>query len=79
LHPFFFERGIARSATKEISSCCVEYCPGEEVVVSLFQIPVSQLKAFEEREHEFRFTIVNPIHFENHVPLNIQVSDFVFM
>lgn len=53
----------------------MEYCPDEEVVVSLFQIPLSQLKAFEEREHEFRLTAVHPVTIDGNEPLNVEVRN----
>ncbi|CAM6126735.1 unnamed protein product [Calypogeia fissa] len=56
--PVFLERGIANVATKEISSLSVEPCPGESVVVTVFEISISEVPAFIEREHEFRFLAV---------------------
>ncbi|CAI9119036.1 OLC1v1020685C1 [Oldenlandia corymbosa var. corymbosa] len=58
--PIFFERGIAKPQTKEISSLSVEPCEGETLVISLFEIPRSEIPAFIEREHEFRFLAVIP-------------------
>ncbi|CAI5458899.1 unnamed protein product [Closterium sp. Yama58-4] len=58
--PVFFIRGIANSETKEYSSLSVEPCEGEEIVVTLFSIPVTEVPAFIEREHEFRFLLVPP-------------------
>ncbi|KAL3144918.1 hypothetical protein ABBQ32_003427 [Trebouxia sp. C0010 RCD-2024] len=37
----FFQRGIARSETGEISSLSCEPCHGEELIVSVFEIPGS--------------------------------------
>ena len=35
----FYQRGIARPETSEISSLSCEQHPGEEIVVSVFEIP----------------------------------------
>ncbi|XP_051152668.1 uncharacterized protein LOC127266452 isoform X3 [Andrographis paniculata] len=53
--PVFFQRGIAKPETKEISSLSVEPCEGENLVVTTFEIRRSEIPAFIEREHEFRF------------------------
>eukprot|EP01098_Paradermamoeba_levis_P007668 TRINITY_DN3195_c0_g1_i1.p1 TRINITY_DN3195_c0_g1~~TRINITY_DN3195_c0_g1_i1.p1 ORF type:complete len:233 (-),score=62.22 TRINITY_DN3195_c0_g1_i1:174-836(-) len=58
--PIFFERNIARRETKEISSCSAEYCEGEEILVSLFEINQNEMPNFYEREHEFLFADVEP-------------------
>ncbi|CAN4094953.1 unnamed protein product [Withania somnifera] len=58
--PIFFERGIAKPETKEISSLSVEPCEGETLIVSIFEIQRSAIPAFIEREHEFRFLAVIP-------------------
>ncbi|GFP90205.1 hypothetical protein PHJA_001164400 [Phtheirospermum japonicum] len=58
--PIFFERGIAKPETKEISSLGVEPCQGETLVVTTFEIRRSEIPAFIEREHEFRFLAVKP-------------------
>lgn len=58
--PIFFERGIARMETKEISSLSVEPCPGEFIIVTVFEIHQSEVSAFIERENEFRFLVVVP-------------------
>lgn len=58
--PVFFERGIAKPETKEISSLSVEACEGETLVVTTFEIRRSDIPAFIEREHEFRFLAVTP-------------------
>ncbi|CAI5971923.1 unnamed protein product, partial [Closterium sp. NIES-65] len=58
--PVFFIRGIANSETREYSSLSVEPCEGEEIVVTLFSIPATEVPAFMEREHEFRFLLVPP-------------------
>lgn len=64
-HPaaIFFERGIARPETKEISSLSVEYvgegATGEEgFVCSLFDVMHFNLQDFLDREEEFAFTMV---------------------
>nr|XP_018623423.1 uncharacterized protein LOC104087607 isoform X3 [Nicotiana tomentosiformis] len=56
--PIFFERGIANLDTKEISSLSVESCEGETLIVTIFEIQRSEIPAFIEREHEFRFLAV---------------------
>ncbi|KAK6772761.1 hypothetical protein RDI58_027999 [Solanum bulbocastanum] len=58
--PIFFERGIAKPETKEISSLSVEPCEGGTLIVTLFEIPRSEIPAFIEREHEFMFLAVIP-------------------
>lgn len=58
--PIFFERGIAKPETKEISSSSVEPCEGETLIVTLFEIQRSEIPAFIQREHEFRFLAVIP-------------------
>ncbi|KAK4374478.1 hypothetical protein RND71_005155 [Anisodus tanguticus] len=58
--PIFFERGIAKPETKEISSLSVEPCEGENLIVTIFEIQGSEIPAFLEREHEFRFLAVIP-------------------
>ncbi|XP_051152669.1 uncharacterized protein LOC127266452 isoform X4 [Andrographis paniculata] len=58
--PVFFQRGIAKPETKEISSLSVEPCEGENLVVTTFEIRRSEIPAFIEREHEFRFLAVTP-------------------
>ncbi|KAL2530611.1 hypothetical protein Fot_23212 [Forsythia ovata] len=58
--PIFFERGIAKPETKEISSLSVEPCEGETLVVTTFEIQISEIPSFIEREHEFRFLAVIP-------------------
>ncbi|KAF9673253.1 hypothetical protein SADUNF_Sadunf10G0005100 [Salix dunnii] len=58
--PIFFERGIAKPETKEISSLSVEPCEGESLVVTVFEIEQSEIPAFMERELEFRFLAVVP-------------------
>ena len=56
----FFQRGIARPETTEISSLSCEPCQSQEIVVSLFDIPVNveSVHAFIEREHEFKLVAV---------------------
>lgn len=56
----FYERKIANEKTKEVSSLSTEPCKGEFLIVSLFEIPYSEMDAFYEREDEFRFTTVIP-------------------
>ncbi|KAE8076821.1 hypothetical protein FH972_015446 [Carpinus fangiana] len=56
--PIFFERGIAKPETKEISSLSVEPCEGETLVVTVFEIQKSEIPAFVKRELEFRFLAV---------------------
>ncbi|KAJ8766341.1 hypothetical protein K2173_022400 [Erythroxylum novogranatense] len=58
--PIFFERGIAKPETKEISSLSVEPCEGETLIVTVFEIKESEIPAFMERELEFRFLAVVP-------------------
>lgn len=58
--PIFFERGIAKPETKEISSLSVEACEGETLIVTIFEIQRSEIPAFIEREHEFLFLAVIP-------------------
>ncbi|GAV64172.1 hypothetical protein CFOL_v3_07690 [Cephalotus follicularis] len=58
--PVFFQRGIANSQTKEISSLSVEPCEGETLIVTVFEIKISEIPAFIERELEFRFLAVLP-------------------
>lgn len=58
--PIFFERGIAKPETKEISSLSVEPCEGEELIVTVFEIEKSEVPSFMERELEFRFLAVLP-------------------
>ncbi|MQM03119.1 hypothetical protein Taro_035893 [Colocasia esculenta] len=56
--PVFFERGIAKQETGEISSLSVEPCDGETLVVTTFEIKRAEIPSFIEREHEFRFLAV---------------------
>ncbi|XP_057806059.1 uncharacterized protein LOC131021006 [Salvia miltiorrhiza] len=58
--PIFFERGIAKPETKEISSLSVEPCESETLIVTTFEIQRSEIPSFIEREHEFRFLAVTP-------------------
>ncbi|XP_022138526.1 uncharacterized protein LOC111009671 [Momordica charantia] len=58
--PVFFERGIAKPETKEISSLCAEPCEGETIIISVFEIKKSEIPAFIHREIEFRFLAVLP-------------------
>jgi hypothetical protein len=58
----FFERGIARPETGEVSSLSVEEHGGSEIYVTLFEIEATPeaISSFVEREHEFRFMAVRP-------------------
>ncbi|KAH9626444.1 hypothetical protein KSS87_004946 [Heliosperma pusillum] len=58
--PIFFERGIAKPETKEISSLSVEPCKEEELIVTVFEIRESEVPSFMDRELEFRFLAVMP-------------------
>lgn len=58
--PIFFERGIAKPETKEISSLSVEPCEGEELIVTVFEIQESEVPSYIARELEFRFLAVLP-------------------
>ncbi|KAL0033086.1 hypothetical protein WJX79_002182 [Trebouxia sp. C0005] len=66
----FFQRGIARLETGEISSLSCESQRGEEIVVSVFDVPGHRtaIQAFLEREHEFKLVAVQTWTLEN-VPL----------
>lgn len=67
----FFARGIARPETREVSSLSVEEHPDSEIVVSLFEVEATpaSVAAFIEREHEFRFVAVEPLHSDSGRPL----------
>ncbi|XP_031742775.1 uncharacterized protein LOC101211120 isoform X2 [Cucumis sativus] len=56
--PIFFERGIAKPETKEISSLCSEPCEEENIIITVFEIKKSEIPAFIQREIEFRFLAV---------------------
>ncbi|RUS24300.1 hypothetical protein BC938DRAFT_473809 [Jimgerdemannia flammicorona] len=58
----FFQRGIAKIDTMEISSLSAEPCddPQEGFIVSLFEIDESLLPAFYEREPEFQHVWIEP-------------------
>ncbi|KAK7303745.1 hypothetical protein RJT34_14658 [Clitoria ternatea] len=56
--PVFFERGIAKAETMEISSLSVEPCEGETLLVTVFEIRKSEIPDFINREIEFRFLAV---------------------
>ncbi|WJX23486.1 hypothetical protein P8452_12691 [Trifolium repens] len=58
--PVFFERGIAKPETMEISSLSVEPYEGETLVVTVFEIRKSEIPDFIKREVEFRFLAVLP-------------------
>lgn len=59
----FYQRGIARADTGEVSSLSCEPCPGQSIVVAVFEVKVEDgfVQAFIEREHEFRFVAVEPL------------------
>ncbi|XP_059431254.1 uncharacterized protein LOC132164716 [Corylus avellana] len=81
--PIFFERGIAKPETKEISSLSVEPCEGETLVVTVFEIQKSEIPAFVKRELEFRFLAVVPESldgkpFDNRAVLCARYSDEEF-
>ncbi|KAJ9472546.1 hypothetical protein DIPPA_06940 [Diplonema papillatum] len=66
----FFERGIARAETGEISSLSVEPCDGAaDLVCTLFSIPDDELPAFYEREMEFRISEVTPLTLDTREPM----------
>ncbi|KAM0034503.1 hypothetical protein Hdeb2414_s0016g00498651 [Helianthus debilis subsp. tardiflorus] len=50
--PIFFERGIAKPETKEISSLSVEPCEGESLVITVFEIKKSE-EIYHERYGRF--------------------------
>ncbi|KAJ7980314.1 Butirosin biosynthesis [Quillaja saponaria] len=84
MSPIFFERGIAKPETKEISSLSVEPCEGETLVVTVFEIKKSEIPAFIKREIEFRFLAVLPETldgkpFDNPAVLCAQYSDDEFL
>ncbi|KAJ6845441.1 uncharacterized protein M6B38_286960 [Iris pallida] len=58
--PIFFERGIAKEETGEVSSLSVEPCEVETLIVTVFEIRRSEVPSFIERENEFRFLAVVP-------------------
>ncbi|QCE13300.1 hypothetical protein DEO72_LG11g293 [Vigna unguiculata] len=64
--PVFFERGIAKPETMEISSLSVEPCEGETLVVTVFEIRKSEIPDFIKREVEFRFLAVLPETLDGH-------------
>ncbi|TXG71664.1 hypothetical protein EZV62_000243 [Acer yangbiense] len=81
--PIFFERGIAKPETMEISSLSVEPCEGETLIVTVFEIQKAEIPAFIKREHEFRFLAVIPETldgkpFTNHAVLCARSSDEEF-
>ncbi|OQR89978.1 hypothetical protein ACHHYP_20239 [Achlya hypogyna] len=59
-HPasIFFQRGIARPETQEISSLSAEPCEGCSFTISVFEIPEDQLPGFYAREEEFKIETV---------------------
>lgn len=65
----FHQRGIADVKTGEVSSLSCEECSGQEILVSLFQIPANEpgVQAFIEREHEFRFLAVPVYRSDGHI------------
>ncbi|KAI4311137.1 hypothetical protein MLD38_036057 [Melastoma candidum] len=81
--PIFFERGIAKPETMEISSLSVEPCVDETLLVAVFEIGKAEVPAFIQRELEFRFLAVIPKTltgdpFENPAVLCAQYSDEEF-
>ncbi|XP_020599585.1 uncharacterized protein LOC110038996 isoform X2 [Phalaenopsis equestris] len=58
--PIFYERGIAKEETKEVSSLSVEPWEGEGLIVTVFEIERSEIPSFIERENEFRFLAIVP-------------------
>ncbi|XP_014499135.1 uncharacterized protein LOC106760187 [Vigna radiata var. radiata] len=64
--PVFFERGIAKPETMEISSLSVEPCEGETLVITVFEIRKSEIPDFIKREVEFRFLAVLPETLDGH-------------
>ncbi|XP_015900011.3 uncharacterized protein LOC107433259 [Ziziphus jujuba] len=51
-------RGVARPETKEVSSLSVEPCEGESLIVTAFEVKISEIPSFIERGIEFRFLAV---------------------
>mmetsp|Transcript_2984 Transcript_2984/g.10774 ORF Transcript_2984/g.10774 Transcript_2984/m.10774 type:complete len:306 (-) Transcript_2984:608-1525(-) len=74
LAPIFIRRGIANLETKEMSSLSVEPCPGESIVVSLFELSSEEIGSFIEREHEFRFTAVQTEEMDGTVSRKLSVA-----
>ncbi|ERN04323.1 hypothetical protein AMTR_s00077p00192030 [Amborella trichopoda] len=60
----FYDRGIANVDTKEISSLSVEPCPGEHLIVTVFELKKSEVASFMAREPEFRYVAVVPEGFD---------------
>ena len=63
----FFERGIARPETGEISSLSVEQHADSKLIVTLFEVLATPeaINAFIQREHEFKFVAVKPTPFDD--------------
>ncbi|XP_027330217.1 uncharacterized protein LOC113846317 [Abrus precatorius] len=57
---FFFIHGVANIKTEEIAGLSVEPCEGEIIVVAVFEIKITEIPAFIEREREYRFLPVIP-------------------
>eukprot|EP00850_Spirogloea_muscicola_P014221 SM000100S09448 [mRNA] locus=s100:405144:410147:+ [translate_table: standard] len=57
--PVFLQRGIANMDTREMSSLSAE-ADNSNIVVTVFEIKASEVPAFIEREHEFRYLAVVP-------------------
>jgi len=55
----FFVLGIARPDTREMSGLSVEEYEGEELFISVFDIPIEEVPLFYAREEPFRFEEVN--------------------
>lgn len=59
--PIFFERGIARLDTREMSSLSTEKCAEASFIATLFEIPEAEFPALEQREAEFILGPVVPL------------------
>lgn len=68
--PVFFERGIAKPETKEISSLSVEPYDSETLIVTVFEIQKTEIPSFMKREIEFRFLAVFPETLDGHLYTN---------
>eukprot|EP00976_Prorocentrum_cordatum_P077148 1182572-Prorocentrum_minimum.AAC.5 len=66
--PIFFERGIARLDTREMSSLSTEKCEGASFIATMFEIPMEDYPALEQREAEF---ILAPVVAELPEPRNV--------
>jgi hypothetical protein len=52
--------GIARLDTREMSSLSTEQCEGASFIATLFEIPIEEFPALEQREAEFVLAPVVP-------------------